>query len=130
MPSLKDHQRPRQRPVSCQFCRTRKLRCSRVAPCTNCVSRGIKCELEIPSRNSPVAPSASDAELLERIRKLEALLESQKSVRNELGTDGPESSNTQTHGSPLPPQIENLDNDVAWLESIYRSQDPSVSFSV
>lgn len=28
---------------SCDFCRSRKLRCDRPLPCTNCVSRGKKC---------------------------------------------------------------------------------------
>ena len=34
---------PRQRPISCQFCRMRKLRCSRIFPCSNCTSRGVTC---------------------------------------------------------------------------------------
>ncbi|KAK5045410.1 hypothetical protein LTR84_009274 [Exophiala bonariae] len=35
----------RQRPVSCHFCRTRKLRCNRESPCSNCSARGIQCHL-------------------------------------------------------------------------------------
>jgi hypothetical protein len=30
---------------SCDFCRSRKLRCDRPLPCTNCVSRGKRCQL-------------------------------------------------------------------------------------
>ncbi|KAG5949795.1 hypothetical protein E4U53_005763 [Claviceps sorghi] len=33
----------RQRPIACQSCRRRKIRCSREFPCSNCTSRGIKC---------------------------------------------------------------------------------------
>lgn len=38
----------RQRPVSCHFCRTRKLRCNRENPCSNCSARGITCRLYAP----------------------------------------------------------------------------------
>jgi hypothetical protein len=34
---------PRQDPVSCQTCRTRKLKCDRQNPCSNCASRHINC---------------------------------------------------------------------------------------
>ncbi|KAK2594259.1 hypothetical protein QQS21_008038 [Conoideocrella luteorostrata] len=33
----------RQRPIACQSCRRRKIRCSRQFPCSNCTSRGVKC---------------------------------------------------------------------------------------
>lgn len=33
----------RQEPVSCQFCRTKKLKCSRESPCSNCISRNLEC---------------------------------------------------------------------------------------
>jgi hypothetical protein len=46
----------RQRPVSCHFCRTRKLRCNRESPCSNCSARGITCHLYA----SDVRPCASD----------------------------------------------------------------------
>ncbi|KAF5597533.1 zinc finger transcription factor YRR1 [Fusarium pseudocircinatum] len=41
---------PRQRPVSCNFCRVRKLRCSREFPCSNCTSRGVQCQAQDPPR--------------------------------------------------------------------------------
>jgi hypothetical protein len=128
-------QATRQRPVSCRFCRSRKLRCSREAPCSNCVSRGIRCELQYPpARSSPGALSASEPELLERIRKLEALIESQQSQQTESVKELSESLDDNTHSqratsisSTLSPQIEHLDNDVAWLESIYNGQNLSVN---
>ncbi|OAA63485.1 Zn(2)-C6 fungal-type DNA-binding domain protein [Niveomyces insectorum RCEF 264] len=43
---------------SCEFCRARKLRCSRPIPCTNCVARGKKCVLvDTDVRVEPVKPS-------------------------------------------------------------------------
>lgn len=39
---------PRQRPISCKLCRQRKLRCSRVFPCSNCTCRGLICEHDGP----------------------------------------------------------------------------------
>lgn len=35
-----------QQPVSCRFCRTRKLKCDRGHPCFNCASRKHECEYE------------------------------------------------------------------------------------
>jgi hypothetical protein len=64
---------PRQRPVSCRSCRSRKLRCSREAPCSNCASRGIRCEMDYPIDFPSRTPSALEPEPLERIRKLEEL---------------------------------------------------------
>lgn len=52
----------RQRPVSCHFCRTRKLRCDRESPCSNCSARGVTCHLYAPDTK----PDASDTpEVLE-----------------------------------------------------------------
>lgn len=50
----------RSRPVSCLFCRSRKLRCSRQFPCANCTSRGISCQGE--TRQRATAGPASNAE--------------------------------------------------------------------
>lgn len=33
-----------QQPVSCEFCRLKKLRCDKKRPCYNCASRGFACE--------------------------------------------------------------------------------------
>lgn len=43
----------RQNPVSCSFCRSKKLKCDRVSPCSNCVARGIDCD-------SPISKSFRD----------------------------------------------------------------------
>lgn len=84
---------PRNRPVSCYFCRSRKLRCSRQAPCSNCLSRGVSCTLQPlpaprssePHNTSSIQAtqanpdSASNSELLARIQRLEQVVLSQQS---------------------------------------------------
>ncbi|KAF2672032.1 hypothetical protein BT63DRAFT_452530 [Microthyrium microscopicum] len=113
---------PRQRPVSCLSCRKRKLRCSRVAPCSNCVSRGIQCDLEatiaVPQQ------TASDSEIIERLNRLEQLLISKHSVEVEPKEISDESTSpvSQVLRSASSPQIEGLVNDVAVLESIYSNK--------
>lgn len=54
----------RHRPVSCYFCRSRKLRCSRESPCSNCASRGIDCGLyprEVDERSTSPQPTSTSS---------------------------------------------------------------------
>lgn len=101
------HAAPRQRPVSCKLCRTRKLRCSREAPCSNCVSRGISCELEAYTTPRPAIPSTipEQANLMERIRKLEETVRQQQSQL--LLNQRPDVGTQQVQQSPN----QNLNND-------------------
>lgn len=68
------------RPASCDFCRIRKLRCSRVAPCHNCVARGARCHFDAGalrnhSERSAVASSeATYSEISTRLDRIEALV--------------------------------------------------------
>ncbi|KAL3963749.1 hypothetical protein ACCO45_000753 [Purpureocillium lilacinum] len=121
---------PRQRPISCTLCRVRKLRCSRVFPCSNCTSRGVACQHEgaphgvslgvaagsgIHKDAPVVAGAAGDVnavELLSRLERLEALVASQAAAGNAslstaCSTDGrasAEPSKEQHHQqSPLAP---------------------------
>ncbi|KAJ5094249.1 hypothetical protein N7456_010110 [Penicillium angulare] len=71
----------RSRPVSCLFCRSRKLRCSRQFPCANCTSRGLSCELDghrVPSTTSLEEnlpdEGSSKGDILERLRRLEDIV--------------------------------------------------------
>ena len=50
---------PRQRPISCKLCRQRKLRCSRIFPCSNCTCRGLVCEHDGPITAQASAPRSS-----------------------------------------------------------------------
>ncbi|RDW62415.1 hypothetical protein BP6252_11848 [Coleophoma cylindrospora] len=127
MPKVQQQTRnSRQRPVSCRFCRSRKLRCSREHPCSNCVSRGVACELETPARPPSGTAGASESELLERIRKLERLVESQKGRQNEpakLHHPSPGTTTQPVHSSIVSPENETLDTDIAYLESIYNNHE-------
>jgi hypothetical protein len=135
---------PRQRPVSCKFCRSRKLRCSREAPCSNCISRGLPCELVKATHSGSTADDSDKAELLERIRNLETLVEqntrlttiashntptttplSNPSISQGLGRFGEVAAQGQKNSIPSP--SEQLDRDFAWLESIYDGTESAVS---
>ena len=61
--------------MSCQSCRIKKLKCSRVQPCANCTTRGLDCVFLVPPAQMG-SGSGRFKELLERIEKLEALVPS------------------------------------------------------
>lgn len=125
----------RQRPVSCSFCRKRKLRCSRTHPCTNCVSRSEHCDLQdgtnLAHNDTDAAPHA---EILERLQRLEVLFGSAQTLAQLPPSSSaiskpscPDTGPNRHHPNRLPSEIESLDSDVALLESIYlRDNNPSV----
>lgn len=143
---------PRQRPVSCHFCRARKLRCSRVFPCTNCTSRGLPCPeaLDPPSLAQPAdtqkassVASIADADVLSRLERLEALLE----VRNKQtevvlpSVDAPNQTPIPTDTvpsglvqlplpQPLPSDVQKLTADALFLERSCLDPKLSVRFSL
>ena len=78
-------------------------------------------------RNDPETPVASEPELVERIRKLEELLRNQTSQPNDSVQQQSENSDTHARQEHVWPQIEHLDKDFAWLESIHCGRDLSVS---
>lgn len=131
MPKDQQKSQPRQRPVSCSFCRTRKLRCSRETPCSNCVSRGVRCDLEKPT----IHPSSttSDLDVLGRLQRVERLLaarDSEQQARTQIPNGQKSSSQPALSSASSPsPQVRCLNNDVALLESIYTDQNDSVSKS-
>ena len=103
-------------------------------PCSNCISRGVKCELEIvnqpPSENA--STGASELELLERIRKLELLVESQKVCDAEISKPhipSPVSPFRKLHNATISLEVDTLDNDIAYLESIYSDNEMLVKSS-
>ncbi|KAF2864667.1 hypothetical protein BDV95DRAFT_508913 [Massariosphaeria phaeospora] len=112
----------RQTPVSCSFCRTRKLRCSRTQPCANCSARGIACLQEHPS---PASQDSSEdplrADILARLRRLEELII--------LGLSD-DRHDTATACSPSSPEnarspakhFSAVHDDVAWLERVSMGQ--------
>lgn len=84
----------RQRPVSCHFCRTRKLRCNRESPCSNCSARDITCHLYasdaqpcasnklgvVELRNAPDPRDDQSRAILNRLERLEQALLSNTST--------------------------------------------------
>ncbi|KAI5460870.1 fungal-specific transcription factor domain-containing protein [Mariannaea sp. PMI_226] len=69
---------------SCVICRRRKVKCDRIDPCSNCAKAGIECHYpvtgRIPRRSREASTSAwstpaqKQAELLSRLRRLEAVV--------------------------------------------------------
>lgn len=134
---------PRQRAVSCHFCRTRKLRCSRDFPCTNCTSRGVQCEEpRDPPRAAPAqrpiakkttgvsSTLSSESDILGRLERLEALVAGRN---NQVDVDfqgtppvvaqassertaQDTSTKSQNWQQQLPSSIQNLTADALWLE--------------
>jgi hypothetical protein len=148
---------PRQRPVSCHFCRVRKLRCSRDFPCSNCTSRGVQCQSQDPPRLTatatapvprPIAkrgdppPTDREADILSRLERLEALLAQRNNQADSnpptistapssaCGSDDVPRTRTQTHPPELPhlpANVQNLTADALWLERTCLGPKPSVS---
>lgn len=134
---------PRQRPVSCHFCRVRKLRCSRDFPCSNCTSRGVSCrEPQDPPRASAPAPrpitkktatgasagekKEKEADILSRLERLEALLAQQNkqpAIESQSSSTLPSISEADPPPRPrqdsqlaLPLNVQNLTDDALWLD--------------
>lgn len=125
----------RSRPVSCLFCRSRKLRCSRQFPCPNCTSRGLPCQLD-----GPVASSTGEAEkpsknnlsdtfkqdVLERLHRLEDIVMRKADSPVEQTSKQPPRSWRQSHTTPS-----SVDKspvvDVNWLEGEVTYSAPMVS---
>ncbi|PYH95735.1 C6 zinc finger domain protein [Aspergillus ellipticus CBS 707.79] len=77
-------------PISCQACRTRKIRCSRDGrPCQTCVRRGLGAEdcvylgqPRLSSEHASTADTPGQNELLTRVRYLEELLQKQMHMQS------------------------------------------------
>ena len=66
--------RRRQNPISCCFCREKKLKCDRQTPCSNCSFRGLSCTNQSKAQtwNGSSLPNPTDiAEILDRLKRLE-----------------------------------------------------------
>ncbi|KAJ5888749.1 hypothetical protein N7495_008790 [Penicillium taxi] len=77
-------------PISCQACRTRKIRCSRDGrPCQTCVRRGLGAEdcvylgqPRLSADHTVTGDTAVQNELLARIRNLEGMLQKQMNTQD------------------------------------------------
>lgn len=120
------------RPVSCHFCRRRKLRCSRQFPCDNCSVRSITCQLYDPS-DAPAASRVTKKRRLDLSRDLPSdaavHLPSSKHDHRATASNGlfteaytyltPSMSTKVRHGD--------ANNDAAWLEGQNMDQSCEVS---
>ncbi|KAH6950944.1 hypothetical protein DER45DRAFT_579137 [Fusarium avenaceum] len=65
---------------ACANCRLRKVRCSRIAPCSNCVTASLACPLDTASQRANNIPKTHSLEehdaLVERIKALESTVQS------------------------------------------------------
>ncbi|OJJ50918.1 hypothetical protein ASPZODRAFT_47292, partial [Penicilliopsis zonata CBS 506.65] len=112
----------RQRPVSCHFCRSRKLRCSRQMPCSNCASRGIACQpfgallRAIPSGTEVTVDSSQQSEILARLSQVEERLRrwDQTTMMPAPLPDGSSPPSTPTDSV--------LTSDAVWLERVFTGQ--------
>lgn len=66
--------RARPDPVSCQSCRSKKLRCNRIQPCSNCAARSITCNFIVPPQPESASTIQYNTEILGRIERLESLI--------------------------------------------------------
>lgn len=137
------------RPVSCLFCRSRKLRCSRNFPCTNCVSRGLNCTRDETSQSvitndATEAPSRSsttfEKDVLARLRRLEEVVIGGSGTGSPLSipTGSPMQAGSPQENSPRS-FVQKFDrynrterspsSEVDWLEEEITHTGPSVSSS-
>ncbi|KAF2622361.1 hypothetical protein BU25DRAFT_377836 [Macroventuria anomochaeta] len=62
-------------PRSCITCRKRKVKCDKKQPCSNCARAKIECVFPGPGRAPRKSRKPPDAELLERLRRLEGVVQ-------------------------------------------------------
>ena len=65
--------RYRRDPISCAFCREKKLRCDRLSPCSNCYVRGLSCSNKARSQQQRDS-AAENAAVLDRVKQLEGMV--------------------------------------------------------
>lgn len=110
--------RPRKGHYSCEFCRVRKLRCSRPLPCINCVSRGKTCVMDVegpvvedrqptpssrplspPNQPSGTSNELSNHALLDEVHRLRRLAED---LERRISHGGSNATNTSQAQHLLP----------------------------
>jgi hypothetical protein len=122
----REKQSSRQRPISCKFCRVRKLRCSRESPCSSCVSRGIPCTLDQPEPQSPSSTNSPDSEVITQLRQIKEILEERALVsqvvlkpNDEHVPKNIDCKQACPYASELGGQIQGLARDFSWLDNVF-----------
>ncbi|KAL2072058.1 hypothetical protein VTL71DRAFT_11401 [Oculimacula yallundae] len=109
----------RQEPISCLFCRTKKLKCDRGAPCSNCRARKLTCSsvsdgTQFTTTQPSLGASQSIDSLNARIQRLEELLMQNAGASPHQPRTQPEA--TYTKGRSKSEDIE-ITNAVSWIET-------------
>ncbi|KAG4435384.1 hypothetical protein IFR05_009127 [Cadophora sp. M221] len=127
----------RQDPVSCLFCRRKKLKCDRGAPCSNCRARKLTCSSAIEGNSIQSQPLAEKPslgasqnidELNARVRRLEELLTRKNSF--DLSTSQPKSQPPSTLAytrKEEPSDDIELTKAVSWIETDAFEHTPSAA---
>ncbi|KAI0098417.1 hypothetical protein F4814DRAFT_433869 [Daldinia grandis] len=137
MQSIRQRSKARPDPVSCQSCRSKKLKCNRTQPCSNCAARGISCHFLVPPqrRTETVATEHNLAEIIGRLGRLESVvLQSPPSEAHSQHTsdDSRRHANlslfTPNSAYTVEPDLHhNRDKDSQFLENIGTREDELIS---
>ncbi|KAH7067146.1 fungal-specific transcription factor domain-containing protein [Paraphoma chrysanthemicola] len=87
-------------PRSCVTCRRRKVKCDKKQPCSNCVRAKIECIFPGPGRAPRKSRKPPDAELLERLRRLEGVVSSLNAQVEEHEQEAAERERRGSTGEP------------------------------
>ncbi|KAF2186646.1 hypothetical protein K469DRAFT_706628 [Zopfia rhizophila CBS 207.26] len=109
-------------PRSCVTCRKRKVKCDKKHPCSNCARAKIECVFPGPGRAPRKSRKPLDGELMERLRRLEGVVQSLNAQVEEEQTNGGEEKSRQgsaVGGCPNGRESPSVavDNSVEGLES-------------
>lgn len=120
-------------PRSCITCRRRKVKCDKKQPCSNCARARIECVFPGPGRAPRKSRRPPDAELLDRLRRLEGVVQNlnaqveeheQEAAERERGSGSRQGSTSENHfsGASDPYRTKDspsvsVDNSVEGLES-------------
>lgn len=86
-------------PRSCITCRRRKVKCDKKQPCSNCARAKIECIFPGPGRAPRKSRKPQDAELLERLRRLEGVVQNLNAQVEEHEQEAAERERDNNSGS-------------------------------
>lgn len=90
-------------PRSCVTCRRRKVKCDKQHPCSNCVRGKIDCVFPGPGRAPRKSRKPQDGELLERLRRLEGVVQTLNAQVEEHEQEAAE--RTRKQSAPSEPAV-------------------------
>lgn len=102
--------------LACDFCRHRKRRCDGERPCSTCRESNADCRYKDLPIERVESPSASSEAVVERLGRIEALLEEQGQQLQHLFIHGPSSSSFEGSHVSISPKV-SIDATAAGAES-------------